>query len=70
MVITVQITPDGKSNRDVIGSSPRTDRGTYIQRCVAERAGALAASPPARRQLEAQTVQTDHDHAWHLRLRG
>ena len=60
MVIAVQITPDGKSNRNVIGGSQRTERGTYIQRSGTERSGALGA----------QAVQTDHDHAGHIILRG
>ena len=60
MVITVQITPDGKATEMTSEEADEQKRGAYIQRRVAERAGTLGASPP---------VQTDNDHARHLRLR-
>ena len=60
MVITVQITPDGKTTEMSSEEEDEQKRGAYIQRRVTERAGTLGASPP---------VQTDNDHARHLRLR-
>ena len=58
MVITVQIMPDGKSDRDVIGTSRQTERGAYIQWCVTERAGALGAQSVNNKRLTMTMLDT------------
>ena len=56
MVITVQITPNGKVTEMTAEEADEQKRRPDIQRNVAEHAGTLGS----------QKIQTDHDHARHF----